>query len=146
MNWKKYLLPSGLILALALGVAFAQSITRSVQLSQDPSGPIGIDTSNNIYLPAHVLQTSRPAPTLTSCGTGSPAILGTDVAGLVTMGTAATGCVITFRTAYLATPWCVVTSQSPILSPVNYTAATTALTLTASANGLLVNYWCSGST
>jgi hypothetical protein len=41
---------------------------------------------------------STTAPALTSCGT-SPAIVGTDMAGTVTMGTTPTGCVITFNGA-----------------------------------------------
>jgi hypothetical protein len=50
---------------------------------------------------------STTAPALTSCGT-SPAIIGTDLAGTVTMGTGTpTGCVITFNSAKTAAPHCV---------------------------------------
>jgi hypothetical protein len=56
---------------------------------------------------------SGTAPALTSCGT-SPAIVGTDVAGTVTMGTGTpTGCVITFNVAYIAAPHCIVRGSPP---------------------------------
>jgi hypothetical protein len=53
-------------------------------------------------------QGSGTAPALTSCGGASPAIVGTDIAGTVTMGSSATGCVITFNVPYVAAPHCIV--------------------------------------
>ena len=49
MNWKRYLLPSALILAFGLTLGIAQTINKSVQLSQDPTGPVGFDTNNNEF-------------------------------------------------------------------------------------------------
>ena len=94
---KRYILPSLLILALAGGLAFAQSITKALQLSQDASGAFGVDTTNNVYFPGHVLTTGRagPAPALSACITGgSPTLVGTDVAGTITGGTTASTKVI----------------------------------------------------
>lgn len=83
-------------------------------------------------------------PALTSCGTGSPAISGSDSAGTVTAGTNATGCVITFSTAYAAAPYCVVTSQvAPATSTPAYSVSATAITLVqASQSGNKWDYIC----
>jgi hypothetical protein len=142
---KKYLLPSALILALAAGLAFAQTINRAMQLSQDASGAFGVDTNNNIYFPGHILSTGPGTPVLTSCGT-TPTIAGSDTAGLVTTGTTNTGCVVTFNKAYLAVPWCVVVSQSPAATPAVFVTAATGINITLAANSSVkVNYFCSGS-
>lgn len=89
-------------------------------------------------------RTSVTAPALTSCGTGSPSILGDDVAGTVTMGTSATGCVITFNTAYGTAPHCVVTSRTAYgTTALAYTVSTTAITTTqSSGSSNLVDYIC----
>ena len=83
-------------------------------------------------------------PTLSSCGTGSPAISGTDSAGTVTAGTSATGCIVTFSTAYAAAPYCVVTSQvAPATSTPAYSVSATAITwVQASQSGNKFDYVC----
>lgn len=84
------------------------------------------------------------APALTSCGT-TPAIVGTDMAGTVTMGTTATGCVITFNVPYVAAPVCVVTWIATPLASQSYTTSTTAITLTqTSASNNVAKYVCIG--
>lgn len=89
------------------------------------------------------IRTGGSAPALSSCGTGSPTISGTDHAGLVTAGTAATGCVITFNIAYTSTPYCTVTWQGTPLLSQSYVVSTTAITLTqTSTSGDLINYVC----
>lgn len=86
--------------------------------------------------------TGATPPVLTTCGT-SPAIVGSDTAGLVTMGTGSpTGCVITFALAYAAVPHCVVTWQTNIAS-MQYTTTATAITLVQTGTSSnLVNYTC----
>ena len=42
----------------------------------------------------------------------TPAVAGNDYAGTITVGTSATGCVLTFNTAYVSAPNCVVTSRT----------------------------------
>lgn len=86
-------------------------------------------------------------PVLTSCGTGSPAVTGTDLAFRVTTGTSATGCVATFSTAFSSTPTCVAVNQTaPGTSTPAYTVSTTAVTLVqASGSGLIWNVVCIGS-
>lgn len=87
---------------------------------------------------------STTAPALTSCGT-TPAIVGTDLAGTVTMGTSATGCIITFNAAKSAAPHCVVTWIATPLASQSYTTSTTAITLTqTSASNNVAKYICIG--
>ena len=142
---KKLLLPSALILAFGLSVGIAQNINKAIQLSQDPTGAFGVDTNNNAYFPGHLLTIGPGTPVVTSCGTGTPTIAGTDTAGTIVTGTTITGCVATFAKAYLATPYCIVAGQV-LLSPVSYTPATTGINFTVNSNGALtINYICSGS-
>lgn len=87
-------------------------------------------------------QGSGTAPALTSCGT-TPAITGTDVAGTVTMGTTATGCVITFNVAYVAAPHCVVTWIATPLASQSYVTSNAAITTTqTSASNNVLKYLC----
>lgn len=91
---------------------------------------------------AHVRVGANP-PTLSSCGGGSPAIVGDDRAGEVTMGTSATGCVITFATAYAAAPLCTVSWQADALGSQHYSVATTAITtVQTSTSSNKLNYHC----
>ena len=144
-RYLKYIVPSSLILLLGLGWAVAQVITASVQLSQDPRGPIGLDASRNVYFYTHVLAPGGVTPAVSSCGGGTPAIVGSDTAGYVTEGTSAATCTNTFSQAYAAPPWCVVTSQTGA-SPVGYTPAAATLVVTnTSVSGLVFNYICTGA-
>lgn len=84
-------------------------------------------------------------PVLTSCGTGSPTIVGTDLAGTVTTGSSATGCVITFARVQAAAPHCVVTWIATPLASQSYATSTTAITLTqTSASANVIKYFCVG--
>ncbi len=82
-------------------------------------------------------------PVLTSCGT-SPSIIGTDISGEVTMGTATpTGCVITFANTYTNKPLCTVTWQATPLASQSYTTTVTAITLVQTGTSSnKVNYKC----
>jgi len=93
--------------------------------------------------PTHIAAAQTTAPALTSCGT-SPAITGTDAAGVVTMGTGTpTGCVITFNVPYTAAPYCVVTWIATPLASQSYAVSITAITLTQTATSSnKVNYVC----
>lgn len=141
---RKLLVPIVAALAI-LGVgAVAQNINKALQLSQDPTGAIGVDTNNNVYFPGHVLTVGPGTPVATSCGGGT--VTGTDTAGTVS-GSAAggTGCVITFSKAYLATPYCIVTSENPATSPPAATMTTTAITIGTTMGAAVIHYACSGS-
>lgn len=137
---KRYLAPIGLIFALACGIAGAQTIIKGVQLSQDNTGPIGMDSANNIYLPKKILSTATIAPALTTCGT-SPSIIGNDTVGKVTTGSAATTCTMTFNVAYNVAPACVVSAQGTATQP-TFTTSTTALTMSVDIASTVYNYIC----
>lgn len=85
------------------------------------------------------------APALTTCGT-SPTIVGTDLAGTVTMGTGSpTGCVITFAAAKSAAPHCAVVWIATPLASQSYATSTTAITLTQTGTSSnVVKYICVG--
>ena len=115
----------------------------------------GAPQAGNVYASFLQLQSSiftgnsqhtATAPALTSCGSGSPAISGTDWAGTVTVGTSATGCIVTFNTAYTGVPYCVVSSQvAPGTSTPAYSVSATAITwVQASGSGGKFDYICSG--
>lgn len=140
---RKHILPSLLILALASGLAFAQTINRAIQLSQDTTGAFSIDTNNGIYFPGHILSTGR-SPTI--AGTGTPTIRGTDFAGEITMGTSGQTAIATFAQAFLSTPYCVASTNVTLASPLAVGASTTALSLTQPANtGNKIAYFCTSS-
>lgn len=102
-------------------------------------------TSQAQWKDGHWLTANTTAPALTSCGGGSPTISGTDHAGTVTMGTTATGCVITFATAYLTAPHCTVTWRATPLASQSFTVSTAAITLTqTSTSSNLIDYICFG--
>src|SRR5258708_26393774 len=111
---KKYLAPILLILGLGLGLAFAQQITKGIQLSQDATGPIGYDTNGASYFPGHINSNTRVGlpPVLSSCGT-APSSTGSDTAPRLTTVSAPTTCTITFGVAHVTPPSCVITPQGP---------------------------------
>jgi len=67
-------------------------------------------------------------PTLTSCG-GSPTTTTGTGHFTITTGSAATGCIATFSTAFTNTPTCVVSAQNGVI--VAYTTSSSAVTLGA---------------
>ncbi len=120
--WKK-LFSAGSALILTAGLAFGYTVVVD-----------GIGLGNTT------------APALTSCGT-SPSIVGNDLAGTVTMGTATpTGCQITFNTAKSTAPICVVASQSaPAGVAPAYTVAATGISwVQTGLNSNKINYICMG--
>ena len=93
--------------------------------------------------PTHIATQQNTAPALTSCGTGSPAITGTDTMGIVTMGTGATGCIITFNVAYTGTPVCLVNWIATPLASQSWTTSNAAITTTqTNTSGNKLVYFC----
>lgn len=137
---KRHLAPIFLILAFACGLALAQNITKGVQLSQDATGPIGVDASNNVYFPNKLLSTRVITPTLSTCGT-APSIIGNDTVGKLTTGSAATTCTVTFSAAFNVAPACVVSAQGTATQP-TFTTSTTALTMSVDIASTVYNYIC----
>lgn len=145
---KKYLLPSALILALGLGYALAQNITKAIQLSQDASGAFGVDSSNNVYFPAHVLNVAKAGiPTVSSPAGTAPTIAtgSSDFVGQITGGSSTnTVGFITFKTAYLAAPFCLVVLSGGTASTLAYNTVVTGINITSNMGTGVFNYLCSG--
>lgn len=101
--------------------------------------------NGDLQIPRHYL-TSDSIPALSSCGT-SPAITtgSSDVAGEITEGTIATGCTITFQTAFKQTPFCTITEQSGLSA--SYTTSNSAITITniGALSSTKLNYMCIGN-
>lgn len=145
-NLRQYFLPSLLVLALAGGLAGAQTINKAIQLSQDASGAFGVDTTNNVYFPGHILNTGAAGPVPTVAGTGTPTISGTDVAATITMGSSATTAIATFGRAYVSVPNCVVSWQSVANTAISWSVLATSISVTQPAtSGNKVNYFCTGA-
>ncbi len=108
------------------------------------------DSSGHWIAPSAVVITGAArTPVLSSCGT-SPSIVGSDTSGTITIGSAATGCTLTFYTSWSVTtpssvPHCRLTSESAI----PFTFATTSTTITISEIGVmsstLLDYECIGT-
>ncbi len=155
---KRLLATAGLVLALGLGLASAQNITRSIQGAQDPRGPIGWDTSNAMYFPGHInafgQNTTAPSPSggaggNTSCGTttSNGTVIkfdSTDAAGVVSPQ--GVGCTVFFGSPFNLAPFCVVT---PTVATSGQSAAvtttTTGFTLASAVSGTAYNYICIGN-
>ncbi len=93
----------------------------------------------------HVIsaQTALTTAALSSCGT-TPAISSnsSDIKGTITEGTTATGCTLTFATAYSTAPDCIVSSPNGAAFT-SYTPSTTTLVIVnASASGNKYSYFC----
>ncbi len=135
---------TSLALLLLLGsVGIAQTINQSIQLSQDPRGPFGVDVNSGVYFPGHVLTPAgRPAPVISACGTVTN--VGTDFGGRVTItaGTPAS-CTLTFGTAFVTAPNCVVAAQGAIpATTFSWATTTTTLVLTTAAVNTVWDYVC----
>jgi hypothetical protein len=123
----------------------------NIILSNAPAGTTGTSQNaevQNIVLDQqlHVRVGAGTAPSLgASCaqGGGSATIIGTDQAGLVTAGTLATSCTVTFNIAYTSAPFCVVTWQGTVPATPTYSVTNTAITITqAGTTGDKINYIC----
>lgn len=137
---RKLLFASALGLAFIASPACAQTITKGVQLSQDPTGPIGMDAANNVYFPKKILSTNVASPVLSTCGT-TPTIVGNDTVGKLTTGGTATTCTVTFTAAYNVAPACIVQPQGGTVYP-TFTTSTTAITITVDVAATVYNYIC----
>lgn len=99
----------------------------------------------------HIISSQDTLPTVSSCGTGTPTVTAgsSDTSGEVTWGTGTpSSCVITFTTAFLIKPHCVIQEEagSP-LRTYSYTATTGAITIASSAPaaGAVTDWICIGN-
>lgn len=135
-------------LVFSAGLAIAQNLNRSVQLSQDASGPFAVDTNNNLYLTGnrHLNAVSNPGsggvPTLGTCTGGAITVGSTDFSGQVTGASAAT-CAVVFGQAYVTAPRCVISLGTTNAGPVFVSApATTGFTINQAATASTYNWLC----
>lgn len=90
-------------------------------------------------------QGAHASPTLSSCGTGSPTVVGTDYYGQVTEGTSATGCVLNFQNTFTQAPYCVFSWYTAAPSTVVASSSVSAFSLThGSASASVFDYHCKG--
>lgn len=136
-------------LIFSAGLATAQVVTRSVQMSQDPSGPMGATAANDIVLQygTRFLNPSPlgTTPVISACGTNTN--VGTDFAGRVTI-TAGTpsSCTLTFSRAWGTAPNCIVAAQGAIpATTFSWATTTTTLVLTTAAVNTVWDYICTSA-
>src|SRR5258708_5868481 len=150
----KKLLSTVAAVIASFAIAYATNLVLDGNLSVGGTTTLTGAVTNNATLtqfggtasaPAHISTAQTTAPALTSCGT-TPAITGTDTAVIVTMGTSATGCIITFNVAYTGTPYCVVSwIATPLASQSYVTAAATITTTQTSTSNNKLQYICMGT-
>lgn len=138
----------------APGLALAQYVASPLQ-NGTPVGPsvTGADTLHGLYFGTNRTGVSGhleaglgngSLPVLSACGTTPTLATGsTDLSGTVTMGSTATGCVITFGTAYTTAPSCVVTWRATPLASQSYVVAAGTITTTqTSTTNNILDYTC----
>ncbi len=141
---KRLLLAGLAVLCLGISLGVAQNINKALQLSQDPTGAFGVDTSLSAYFPAHINGNAQLTPTVTTTNS-TVTVVGTDLAGTITGGSATTaGATLTFRVAFGATPICVAQSRNPATSPLAATASSTGFTV-PTMGAAVVDYICIGN-
>ncbi len=125
------------------GESFCGETTGAFDLRHDTDGKIHIRSANGGALClANKIRGAGAAPAVSSCGT-TPAISGSDLAGMVTTGTGTpTSCTITFNAAYAAEPYCMVhgKTQSQVTA---YTVSSSAIVVTTTAtDNVPIEYIC----
>jgi hypothetical protein len=135
---RKLIVPSLLALCLSAGALWAQNITSSLQGSQDPRGPVGVDTSSNLYAYNHLnfLGNRGVAPTVAGATTLST---NTDNQGVI--ATTTTSATVTFGTAFLTAPACVLQELAGATAP-TFTTYTTGFYATTIVNTKSYSYLC----
>lgn len=117
----------------------APSGTADTSLSRGAAGAVKF-TATGTNVPLQLRGTQGTAPTCsTNCGT-SPSVVGTDTAGIVTMGASgvpASGWVVTFNGTWAAAPSCSVVSAlaGMVVGKMPIVVATTTTTITVTTNG-----------
>lgn len=95
----------------------------------------------------HYNNTSTAVPVISACGTGSPTVDANANAksGMVTAGTVATTCTITFASAYTTWNHCRVTAQGEGTVNASYSYTKSAIVVTAGTlGGAKIDYDCDG--
>ena len=114
-----------------------------IRTSATPGANVGL--SVDYTLNSAKLRTSGDSPGLTNCGT-TPAIIGSDANGKITIGTGATtSCTVTFDSTFTAAPACVISGDN---NAIGYATTTSATVLTITSSGDMdsdvISYICVG--
>lgn len=156
---------TGIVVALFFAIAvIAAGIAVPPASAQMQGGPVqngtpvspsvtGSDLTSGIYFGPNRTGVSGhlesgtgagDVPTVTTCGTTpTPFVGNTDMQGSITLGTTASGCIITFGTPYSQQPSCIVTWRATPLAVQSYAVSTTAITLTqTSTSNNVIDYVC----
>lgn len=88
-----------------------------------------------------LIANNSSAPAISACGTGTLATGSSDSAGEFT-ATGATGCTLTFGTAYATAPSCVVTEETVNTATRTTTVTTTTLVVASGTSGSKYSYAC----
>jgi hypothetical protein len=108
------------------------------------SGVVATTTGQFLDVNGH-LGSATSTVSVTSCGTGSPTVTGSDNGGVITAGTVATTCTLNFASKWNYNPSCVVTSRTASVA-VGYSVTTSTLTVTNAALGAdVIDYHCYGN-
>jgi hypothetical protein len=118
------------------GAGSTYEITSSSSATPTTFFHVAVSTSGHFI-------TGGPKPTLSSCGTGSPSVLGDDNQGTITLGGGApTACTITFASTWGATPTCTTDENTTGLTHYISAISATAFTVTLSATTTTIYYRC----
>ena len=100
-------------------------------------------TTFGVQYSGHVIS-SGTAPSVSSCGTGTPSVVGTDMAGVITTGTGSpTACTLNFVTPYVNSPVCVCSPNAGVSCGVSSSSASS-VTFTLSITETAINFICIG--
>lgn len=116
------LLTSAVALLFAAGISYAAVFTSSVD---------------------RLAGSATSIPVISACGSGTLATGSSDMAGTFT-ATGATGCTLTFGTAYASAPSCTVTELTINTAARTTAVSTTALVVAAGGSGSTYTYVCIG--
>lgn len=114
--------------------------SAGVGLNGVTDGKLIIQTRASGTASTQVAITQTTVPTCSSnCGTGSPTVVGSDTAGVITLGTTpASGFVVTFNGTWAAAPACVVQSALTTMAvgKIPIAVQTAQTTMTVTTNGV----------
>lgn len=128
------------------GVSLSSTQTWTAQQSWVSLAPSTFSALNVLTLTSST-DTAHAVPVITACGTGFSLSGGaTDISGLITAGTGANSCAVTFGTAKPKTPACVaMTSQGNTVLTMAVTTSGFTITSLASFGSSVLPYICLGN-